>query len=147
MSKYLVSVQKFIPAPAQELFDIVADPRQHPRIDGSGTVRGVDEDGPQTLTLGSTFTADMKIGKTYRMTNTVVEYEAGRVIAWKPSGDYVWRYTFEPLDGGTLVTEQWDASTSKGRAVMGLLGFPGRNRRGITRTLDRLHQIALDPKI
>lgn len=144
MSKYLVSVQKFIPASAQELFDIVADPRQHSRIDGSGTVLGVDEGEQQDLALGSTFTVDMKLGKRYRMTNTVVEYDEGRRIAWKPSGDYVWRYSFEPVDGGTIVTEEWDARTSKGRVVMGLLGFPARNRRGIKETLERLHHVALD---
>ena len=143
MSTYLVSVQKFIPAPAAEIFAIVADPRQHSRIDGSGTVQGTEDTDPQELSLGSTFTVDMKIGKRYQMTNTVVEYEQDRLIAWKPSGDYVWRYRFEPVTDGTLVTEEWDARQSKRRTIMGLLGFRGRNRRGITRTLERLHDAAV----
>ena len=100
--------------------------------------------GPEKLSLGSEFAIGMKIGANYAMTNTVIEYEEGRRIAWKPQGDYVWRYTFTPVEGGTMVTEEWDARTSKRRWLMGLLGFPRRNRRGIEQTLERLHNISVD---
>lgn len=143
MSRFHVRVERFIPAPAQQLFDIVADPRQHPRIDGSGTVKSVSTNGPKKLYLNATFAVDMKLGMNYDMGNTVIEYEEGRQIAWKPGGDYLWRYTFTPSGGGTIVAEEWDASASKRRFMMGLLGFPRRNRRGIERTLERLHEVAL----
>ena len=39
MSATNVSASTTIAAPAATVFDILADPRQHPRIDGSGTVR------------------------------------------------------------------------------------------------------------
>lgn len=144
MSKFRVSSSRFIPVPAQSLFDIVADPRQHPRIDGSGSVKSADVNGPTKLHLGSTFGIGMKFGKSYTMTNTVTEYEEGRLITWKPQGDYTWSYAFMPVDGGTIVTETWDASTSTRRFMMGLLGFPKRNQRGITQTLQRLHDLALE---
>lgn len=142
MSKFLVSVDRFIPADAQTLFDVVADPREHPRIDGSGTVQDTNVSGPEKLSLGSTFSVDMKFGARYQMLNRVVEYEEGRLITWQPGdGDYVWRYRFRPVEGGTVVTEEWDARTSKRRFMMGLLGFPRRNRNGIAQTLARLHAV------
>lgn len=144
MSKFHVRAERFIPVAAQQLFDIVADPHQHPHIDGSGTVKTASATGPEKLSLGSEFAIGMKIGANYAMTNTVIEYEEGRRIAWKPQGDYVWRYTFTPVEGGTMVTEEWDARTSKRRWIMGLLGFPRRNRRGIEQTLERLHNISVD---
>ena len=121
-------VERFIPVPAQQLFDIVANPRQLPQIDGSGTVKTVSAMGPEKLSLGSKFSVGMKLGASYGMINTVTEYEEGRRIAWKPKGDYMWRYTFTPVTGGTVVAEEWDARTSKRRFFMGLLGFIGRNR-------------------
>lgn len=146
MSRFLVSVEKFIPAPSQKIFDIVADPRQHPLIDGSGTVTSADTSGPEKLSLGATFGIGMKFGKSYSMLNTVTEYEEGRLITWKPEGDYTWSYRFEPVEGGTLVTETWDAQKSKRRPGMAILGFPRRNRKGIAASLDRLHDLALAPQ-
>lgn len=142
MQKCFVSVDRFIPADTQKLFDLVANPAEHPRIDGSGTVKDSNTEGPTKLSLGDTFSVDMKMGKSYRMTNTVVEHEEGRLIAWKPGGDYVWRYRFKPVEGGTIVTEEWDARNSKRCPIMKLLGFPRRNLRGITQTLERIHAIA-----
>ncbi|MHA2790101.1 SRPBCC family protein [Corynebacterium sp. S7] len=136
-----MSVDRFIPAEPQTIFDLVADPAEHPRIDGSGTVKETNVEGPEKLSLGDSFSVDMKMGKSYRMTNTVVEIEEGRLIAWKPGGDYVWRYRFKPVEGGTIVTEEWDARNSKRCFMMQLLGFPRRNRRGITQTLERIHEI------
>lgn len=144
MSRFLVRGERFIPVPAQQVFDIVADPRQHPHIDGSGTVKTASVTGSEKLSLGSKFSIGMKLGASYDMVNTVTEYEEGRRIAWKPKGDYLWRYTFTPVEGGTLVAEEWDARTSKGRFIMGLLGFPRRNRRGIEQTLERLHDISVN---
>lgn len=144
MSRFLVRVERFIPVPAQQLFDIVANPRQHPHIDGSGTVKTVSAMGPEKLSLGSKFSVGMKLGASYGMINTVTEYEEGRRIAWKPKGDYMWRYTFTPVTGGTVVAEEWDARTSKRRFFMGLLGFIGRNRRGIEQTLERLYSTSVD---
>ena len=34
-----VSVERVIPAPAEKIFDLLADPARHRDIDGSGTVR------------------------------------------------------------------------------------------------------------
>jgi hypothetical protein len=140
MTAYLVSESRTIAAEPQTLFDIVADPAMHPVIDGSGSVQALREGGPDRLTLGSTFSMDMKLGAPYKIVNTVVEYEEGRVLAWRHFNGHIWRYIFEPVDGGTKVTEQWDARPVWNKLGLRLMGFPKRNRAGILGTLERLDE-------
>jgi hypothetical protein len=142
MSAYLVSESKVIAADPQTLFDIVADPRMHPEIDGSGSVRATQDGGPDRLSLGAKFGMDMKLGAPYKITNKVIEFDEPSRLAWRHFNGHVWRYLFEPVDGGTKVTEQWDARPAKNRLFLRLSGFPGRNRRGIKATLDRLESVA-----
>lgn len=138
-----VSASTTISAPPETVFAILADPRQHGRIDGSGTVRDA-VDGPERLELGSTFAMNMRIGAPYRTKNKVVEYDADRRIAWRHFGAHRWRYELEPTDGGTRVTETWDLSHCNGfnRWVLGALGYPERHRRGIAQTLVKLKAAA-----
>ena len=137
-----VTVERVIPAPAQQLFDVVADPAQHPVIDGSGTVKGPRDGTPARLSPGARFGMAMHLGTAYRITNTVVEFEEGRLLAWDHMGRARWRYRFEPVDDGqaTRVVESWDYSTAPRWLAwgLGLLGFRGRNRRGMERTLEHL---------
>ena len=142
MSRYLISETRTIGADAQTLFDIVADPAQHPLIDGSGSVRAIRSGGPQRLSLGAKFAMDMHIGADYKVLNTVVEFDEGRQIGWRHFNGHVWRYLFTPVDGGTEVTEQWDARPAKRKLGMVLIGFGRRNRAGITKTLQRLDELA-----
>jgi hypothetical protein len=72
-------------------------------------VRGAD---PEPLRLGTKFGMNMKIGVPYLITNTVVEYEQDRLIAWRHWGRHRWRYELEPVEGGTEVTESFDWSTA-----------------------------------
>ncbi len=116
---HLSSVERIIPAPPEEIFDVLADPARHHEIDGSGSVRHA-KTGSQRLVLGSTFTMSMKIGIPYSTLSTIVEYEENRRIAWQTystitwlarfGGGRIWRYELEPVDGGTLVRETWDTS-------------------------------------
>jgi uncharacterized protein YndB with AHSA1/START domain len=142
VSAYLVSESRVIAADPQRLFDIVADPAQHPVIDGSGSGRASQDAAPPRLALGTRFGMDMKLGTSYKITNKVVEFEEGRLIGWRHFNGHVWRYLFEPVDGGTKVTEQWDARPAKNKLGLLLLGFPARNRKGIRRTLERLDEAA-----
>ena len=132
-----------ISAPAEVVFAILADPRQHARIDGSGTVRGAAS-GPDRLALGSTFGMDMRVGAPYRIRNRVVEFEEGRLIAWRHFGTHRWRYELEPVADGTRVTETWDVSrcSTAVRVALRLLGYPKRHERGIERTLGNLKAAA-----
>ncbi|MGB0102380.1 MAG: SRPBCC family protein [Nocardioides sp.] len=144
MSASDVSASTKVAAPPATVFAILADPREHPRIDGSGSVRGVVA-GPERLALGSTFGMSMKIGAPYRIKNTVVEFEEDRRIAWRHAGPHRWRYDLEPTeDGGTRVTETWDLShcNSATRWLFGLLRYPRTHARSIEQTLANLKQAA-----
>jgi uncharacterized protein YndB with AHSA1/START domain len=145
MSPQTVSSRTTIAAPPAVVFGIVADPHQHPRIDGSGSVQSVI-DGPDRLEKGAEFHVSMKLfGLPYKITNHVVEFEADRRIAWRHFGGHRWRYELTPTDdGGTEVVETFDYSRYPwfGKAIIEGLGFPGRNQRGIEGTLQRLKAAA-----
>lgn len=132
-----VSGSVVVPAPPEQVFDLLADPRRHPELDGSGTVKGMIR-GPQRLRLGSTFGMRMRLGLPYPIRNTVVEFDENRRIAWRHVGRHTWRYELEPVAAGTRVTETFDYSTALSPRVLELLGFPEANRRGIHATLERL---------
>ena len=145
MDPRLVSESTTIAAPPEVVFAIVADPRQHPRIDGSGSVRGLVT-GPARLSRGDTFGVSMRMfGLPYTTRNRVVELEPDRLIAWRHFGAHRWRYELEPTDdGGTRVTETFDYSRYHPvvAAALRAAGFPERNRAGITATLVRLKDVA-----
>ena len=142
-----VSAERVVPAPPQRVFDLLADPRRHPELDGSGTVRTALE-GPERLYRGATFAMRMNLGGPYEMTNTVVEFEEGRRIAWQPRptnrwaalliGGRVWRYELEPVEDGTRVRETWDITHE--RVPAALLAMRRLTARNMDKTLERLEQ-------
>ena len=73
------------------------------------------------------------------ITNTVVEFEEGRRIAWRNFGRHVWRWQLQPLDdASTLVRETFDYSTNTFPPLLELVRFPAKNAEAMTATLDRL---------
>jgi hypothetical protein len=134
----IVSVERFVPADADAIFELLADPRQHATIDGSGTVKSAAIDAPERLFLGAKFGMSMKMGAPYRITNEVVEFEEGRRIGWRHMGGHIWRYLLEPVEGGTKVTEQFDWGPSKAPWLLKLMRVVGKNERSMQATLDRL---------
>ncbi|ODU03023.1 MAG: hypothetical protein ABS81_15630 [Pseudonocardia sp. SCN 72-86] len=76
-----VTASTVVAAPPAEIFALLADPHRHHEFDGSGSVRAAVT-GPHRLGLGDRFSMSMKIGLPYRVTNTVVEFEPDRRIAW-----------------------------------------------------------------
>ncbi len=136
-----VSETRVIAAPRQQLFDLVAEPSMHPRIDGSGTVRDQPEGGPARLGPGVRFGMSMRMGLPYRTSNTVVEFEEGRLVGWAHFSRAVWRWEFRDVEGGTEVTETFDWSGARVRAFM--RRFAPGNKVSMRRSLERLEQIAL----
>ena len=146
MTEQLISETITVDAPPAVVFAILADPRQHNRIDGSGSVGRILA-GPERITAkGQTFVVRMKLfGVPYVIRNRVVEFEADRRIAWRHFTANRWRYQLEPTpDGGTTVTETFDRSRADRitDAVVSWAKFPERNREGITGTLERLKKAA-----
>lgn len=143
-SARLVAESVVIDAPAATIFAIVADPHQHPRIDGSGSVQSVVS-GPDRLSKGATFGVSMKLfGLPYKISNKVVEFEPDKRIAWRHFAGHRWRYELEQTPTGTRVTESFDFTRYNpvGAKFLQVTGFPERNRRGITQTLIRLKEAA-----
>ena len=134
----VVSRSTIVPAPAQMIFDLLADPRRHNEIDGSGSVQSAQINAPERLSLDATFGMQMKIGLSYKITNTVVEFEEGKTIAWRHFGGHIWRYILEPVEGGTKVTEQFDWNKSKSPLILELRKSPQDNAKSIEKTLENL---------
>jgi uncharacterized protein YndB with AHSA1/START domain len=134
-----ISVTKVVDAPKEAVFDLLANPAKHPLIDGSGTVQAARGGNPERLSLGAKFGMDMKIGLPYRIRNTVVEFDEGTLIAWRHFFGHRWRWQLRDAgDGRTEVTETFDWSTALIPKGIELAGFPGKNKRGIEATLERL---------
>ncbi|MCU1346420.1 MAG: hypothetical protein JWL70_2686 [Acidimicrobiia bacterium] len=137
----VVRATRLIPAPPQQIFDLLADPAMHSVLDGSGSVKQPLSGAPTRLALGAEFGMSMKIGMAYRVKNVVVAFDEPRHIAWKHFGNAVWDYRLEAVDGGTEVTESWDyGAAGPAGAVLQLMGYPKRNQRSIEATLAQLER-------
>jgi uncharacterized protein YndB with AHSA1/START domain len=147
MSHEPVSVSRVVAAPPAAVFAILADPRRHPELDGSGMLQA-STDGPARLSPGAEFSIAMKqFGMPYTMTNVVTEFEDGARIAWQPwarvagrrtLGGVTWRYELSPSGPGTLVTETYDVTTGRGSRILAALGYPAKMEKAMSATLDRL---------
>lgn len=140
----VIRAERTIAAPADVIFDILANPAEHPLIDGSGSVKKPTGAVPERLALGTKFGMDMKIGLPYKMTNEVVEFEEDRLIAWRHYGHHVWRYRLEPVDGGTKVTEEFDWTHSRAPWFLKLMKAVEKNGPAMEKTLERLDTEAVN---
>jgi Polyketide cyclase / dehydrase and lipid transport len=150
MAQTVVSVERVIKAPPAAIFTIVADASRHPEIDGSGSVKACKDDAPEHLSLGSSFGMSMKLGVPYTMTNTVIEFEQDRRIAWQtvlagPLGRFIggriWRYELEETPEGTKVTETWDITQDKQRFVLQMGTMARQTAEAMSKTLEHLAQL------
>lgn len=126
-----------VDAPADEVFAFICRPANHPEISGDESVKG-ERHGPEQLSgEGDEFGMRMKMyGLPYRITNTVVEFEAGRKVAWCHPGKHRWRWEVEALPaGGTKVTETFDMSTSPLKAVLKVMGYPKRHQANVDKSV------------
>ena len=132
-----------VAAPAEELFAIVADPRRHCEIDGSGTVRE-NIAAPAKLAAGDRFSTKMRMfGLPYRITSTITALKPGALIEWRHPFGHRWRWEFEEISPTlTRVTETFDFRDTgpvKDRLnYYSLTGFVKSNARGIEATLANL---------
>lgn len=129
MADGYVSVSRRIEVPAERLFALLANPANHPLIDGSGMVR--EPVAAVTLSgTGDRFRMNMHHDEwgDYQMDNEVVEYQAAELLVWQPARVEVsgpeqqevlrsawYRWGFELVPDGpdaTMVTETFDCSRS-----------------------------------
>src|SRR6202034_3086845 len=134
-----VRVSRRIEASAAVIFGVLADPRRHLELDGSGMLRGAVTTAPVT-SVGDVFIMGMYFSELgdYEMNNHVVEYEPDRRIGWEPAAGrghpsfvpgspdpdrwgHRWSYELTP-DGpdATVVTEIYDCSRAPAQERAGM---------------------------
>jgi hypothetical protein len=132
-----------VAAPAAELYALVADPRRHHELDGSGTVRD-NIKMPPNLAVGAKFSTSMKMfGVPYRITSTVTALKPNEVVEWRHPVGHRWRWEFESLSPAlTRVTETFDyrdaGAIKNTLKYYERMGFRKANASGIEATLAKL---------
>ena len=101
-----------IAAPADRIFELIADPAEHPRWDGTDNLAEAAKD-QRVRGVGDVFLTTISQGGVRE--NHVVEFEEGRLIAWRPSEKgspppgQLWRWELTPVDDAhTRVTHTYD---------------------------------------
>jgi uncharacterized protein YndB with AHSA1/START domain len=108
----VVQAGREIAAPAERIFELIADPARQPEWDGNDNLAAAPS-GQRVRQVGDVFTMNLTNGRVRE--NHVVEFEEGRQIAWRPSEPgspppgHLWRWELEPLgDSATRVTHTYD---------------------------------------
>src|SRR6476469_621130 len=114
VTSMVVSASCEIAAPADKIFELIADTSLQPRWDGNDNLAEAPTD-QRVRAVGDVFTMTITMGSIRE--NHVVEFEEGRLIAWRPSEPgkeppgHLWRWRLAPAgDGSTLVTHVYDWS-------------------------------------
>ena len=112
--KRVVTASREVAAPAETIFELIADPSQQPPWDGNDNLAEAAA-GQRVTGVGDVFTMGLTNDATRE--NHVVEFEEGRLIAWRPSEPgseppgHLWRWQLEPIDSRhTRVTHTYDWS-------------------------------------
>ncbi|WP_353952055.1 SRPBCC family protein [Knoellia sp. S7-12] len=108
----VVSASRDIAAPAETVFELIADPRRQPEWDGNDNLVEIIT-GDRIRSVGESFA--MRTTKGNHRDNLVVDFEEGRRIAWRPGNEgeapagHEWRWEVVPLEHGSArVTHTYD---------------------------------------
>lgn len=108
----IVSASGDIAAPAEEIFELIADPSEQPRWDGNDNLSEAPA-GQRVHAVGDVFVMTTTRGNVRE--NHVVEFVEGRRIAWRPAEPgqlppgHLWRWELEPVNPSrTRVTHTYD---------------------------------------
>lgn len=108
----VVRVEREVAATPETIFELIADPAHQPEWDGNDNLERADP-GQRVIGTGQTFVMHNKGGSTRE--NHVVEFDEGRLIAWKPAEPggapigQLWRWELAPLgEGATRVAHTYD---------------------------------------
>jgi uncharacterized protein YndB with AHSA1/START domain len=127
-----ILVQVVVDVPAANLFALLADPRRHAEIDGSGLVMGDVAARPITA-VGQVFTMAMSDPSRgdYRTDNEVLAFEPDRLIAWstadagQPPAGVRWRWQLDPAGPGrTTVVHTYDWTNVTDPELLAAGSFP-----------------------
>lgn len=154
MTEPTVSESIRIQAPADDIYDLVADVARMGEWSPEATGARVKSAGPE-LKVGDRFTGTNKHGLARWSTQcTVTAAERGKVfefaVAVNPFKISTWRYEFAADGDAAIVTEQWTDERHGARGVvikaLGQVFIPGsrpdHNRQNIQQTLANLKAAA-----
>ncbi len=141
-----VSATLEVSAPADVIFELIADPSAQPRWDGNDNL-GEAPPGQRVRGTGEVFTMVLARGAVRE--NHVVEFEEGRRIAWLPAdpgappAGHLWRWELEPTGATTTRvthTYDWSGLTDEKRFTRARSFRPEHLRA----SLDRLARLAVE---
>ncbi|MCS3778490.1 hypothetical protein [Tsukamurella ocularis] len=139
------TVTVFADVPPAVLFAALARPAVHAAADGSGMLRGVSDDGPETITgVGQIFGMEMtdEQGRPYSVDNHVTAFEEDRRIAWLPDGrgkppvGVEWSWEFTPDGEGSLIAVTCDWSRVTNAAYLAQFTLPRVSADKVRATVD-----------
>jgi uncharacterized protein YndB with AHSA1/START domain len=78
----VVNASRVVEAPAELVFELIADPSRQPSWDGNDNL-ATAEPGQRVRAVGDVFTMTLTGGQVRQ--NHVIEFEEGRRIAWRPA--------------------------------------------------------------
>lgn len=109
----VVRASREVRATPETIFELIADPSRQPEWDGNDNL-GQADTGQRVRGVGDVFRMVLLGGDKLR-DNHVVEFEEGRLIAWRPASEgeapagHLWRWELEPVgDGVTRVAHTYD---------------------------------------
>lgn len=128
-----ITVSRTIDASADEVFDVLSNPRRHVELDGSGFVRSGDRTN-RVQAVGDVFTMEMSgdhMGGDYRTDNHVTGYDKNSLLAWQtapegtepPGWEWVWQLTATGPDA-TEVTLTYDWAKVTDKELLKKISFP-----------------------
>lgn len=110
----VVQAEREIAGPAEVIFELIADPSRQPEWDGNDNLAEAPT-GQRVRAVGDDFGMSLTNGQ--QRVNHVIEFDEGRLIAWKPApvGEqprgHIWRWELTPIDENTtLVRHIYDWS-------------------------------------
>lgn len=140
----VVDAEREIAAPAEAIFELIADPARQPGWDGNDNLAHA-ADGQRVRGTGEVFSTTLTLGTVRE--NHVVEFDEGRRIAWTPAEPggqppgHLWRWELEPLGTSrtrVVHTYDWTRLTDETRLERARATTPDRLRA----SLDRLAAVA-----
>jgi uncharacterized protein YndB with AHSA1/START domain len=140
----VVSASREIKADPARIFELIADPAQQPRWDGNDNLAEAPG-GQRVRRAGEVFT--MTLTRSGIRENHVVEFEEGRLIAWRPAEPgqeppgHLWRWELEPAGASVTrvtCTYDWTRMNDEKRLPRARATTPDRLRA----SLDRLAALA-----
>ncbi|HVL83520.1 MAG TPA: SRPBCC family protein [Pseudonocardia sp.] len=149
-----LQASRIIDAPADQIFEVLADPNRHTDLDGADMLRGMAAESPPIVGIGQSFTMNMHqpdLGD-YRIVNRITAFVPGSRIGWEPHIDptsdladklgdmdaagHTYTYDLREVDGGTEVTQTYEWMSVKDPDFAAF--FPRVSQDQLQASLDKL---------